>query len=183
MRVTMETMDLNHQQIVDSAARLLRERGLGGTSVADLMAAAGMTHGGFYRHFASKEALAIEALQACFAQQLARVEPLQVAGDTVKTMAAFKRLYLGKDHVENPGLGCPLPALGADVARSGEALQAVYGEGFNSLVEQFSTLADGEAATIRDDVIREYAMMIGAVLLSRACEPKTAQRVLRACRK
>ena len=113
-----------------SASRLLRERGLEGTSVADVMSDAGMTHGGFYKHFDSKEALVERALDDAFS---AFVRALERA-DSDQVRALYRTYYLSRGHMAQPGMGCPVAALGAEVARGSNALKAAFGAGIRRVV-------------------------------------------------
>jgi TetR/AcrR family transcriptional repressor of nem operon len=113
MRVSNEEKERSRERILAAAGRLFRERGIEGASVGDIMGAAGMTHGGFYRHFASKEDLLAAALAKAFA---AFARPLSEA-PSGETAQAFRARYLSQAHRAAPGEGCPAAALGADVAR------------------------------------------------------------------
>ena len=110
-RVSQAQAQENRKRIVGTAARLFRERGAAGVSVADVMAEAGLTHGGFYKQFASKEALVAEAVGQAFAEQ---ARALAEAGDR----DAFVAAYLSPAHRDSPGDGCPSAALGGDLARA-----------------------------------------------------------------
>ena len=101
----------------------MRERGIEATSVSDVMADAGMTNGGFYKHFDSKDALVTAALRAAFDDMIAIMDARLDAPDV---LPAYQDFYLSKGHVAAPGAGCPVAALSGDVARAPEALNAGY---------------------------------------------------------
>src|SRR5438309_6694837 len=128
MKVTREEAARNRERIVEAAARRFRERGFDGIGVAEVMKEAGLTHGGFYGHFASKEDLMAEAC----ALALTRSRELwsrraQAAGG--EPLPALAHLYLSTRHRDDPGRGCLVASLGADAARQGEGVRAALTEG------------------------------------------------------
>jgi TetR/AcrR family transcriptional repressor of nem operon len=169
MRKTREAAAESRRNIVETAAKLLRERGLG-VGLADIMAAAGLTHGGFYRHFASKEALVAEVLQMALDE---RAESL-VARDDLSAREALKAyiaLYLSELHVDNPGKGCPIAALGAEAARFDESAKALAA-GAEKLAANFAADLSGDfesdPAQARRRALAMLASMVGAVVVARA---------------
>jgi TetR/AcrR family transcriptional repressor of nem operon len=175
-------MEKSHQRIVEGASRLLRERGIESTSVADVMSDAGLTNGGFYRHFKTKDALVAAALQRAFEQGKASLEARLEKYEPGDALAEYKANYLTKGHVERPGIGCPLAALAGDVARGSDGLKIAFGAGVNRLI---GLLARGFAGSARDrqaKATRELAMLVGAVALARASDPETGRNILAACR-
>jgi TetR/AcrR family transcriptional regulator, transcriptional repressor for nem operon len=178
VRMSQEEKDRSHARIIASASRIFRERGLEGASVADVMKDAGMTHGGFYKHFESKDALvgsALESALACFAGQLE-------AGDPSRAYSAYRDLYLSDGHLANPGIGCPVPALGSEVARQTEDARAVFGRGMGRIVAAIARAMRGSAAARRAAAWREFSMLVGAVVIARAADPQIASEVLAAAR-
>jgi len=115
MRYPAEQTAKKHEKILNEAARLFRERGFAGISVAEVMKAAGLTHGAFYAHFDSKEALAAEAVARAFAQSDAQIDA-RVAG-AKDPKKAFLDGYLSTAHRDRPGFGCAMAALGPESAR------------------------------------------------------------------
>ena len=182
MRVSQEEKQRSHRRIVESAARLLRERGNEATSVADVMTDAGLTHGGFYRHFETKEALTAAALESAFDQITSLIEAQQSAAGPEATVNAFQRIYLSDGHAANPGIGCPIAALAGEIGRGTEALKSAFGRGVNKLVDRLTPGMPGAVAKRRERATRELAMMAGAIMIARASDPETAQAVLAACR-
>jgi TetR/AcrR family transcriptional regulator, transcriptional repressor for nem operon len=177
MRVSQQDKDRSHQRILDSAARLIRERGVDGAGVAEVMKDAGLTAGGFYRHFASKEDLVAAAVDAAFEQSLGRVgthdEPRQAAA----AVAEWQRFYLSAVHVDNCGHGCPIPALAGELGRS-PALKAAMTAGVEATIEQIAAGVSGSASQRRAEAAARVAMMAGAVMIARACDPEIGQFVL-----
>lgn len=181
MRGTQHDKARSRTRIVREAARLAREHGPGGASVADVMSAAGMTHGGFYKHFGSKEALLAAALEAAFEEVLVRLAG-QAAGGHESAGAAFAGRYLSDEHIRNAGTGCPIPSLAAEVGRGTPALKAAFGAGVRRMVEALAAEGSGLAGEHRDRAARQLAMMAGAVMIARASDPETADLVMAACR-
>jgi TetR/AcrR family transcriptional repressor of nem operon len=166
-RSSKEQAASNRQRIVSAASELFRSRGYEAVSIADVMKAAGMTQGGFYKHFASKEALACEAWNAGFTNVRGAWAPAASEGTdgAGPSIAAIVDYYLS---VQPPQDRCPMQAHGEDAARSedGRPLRAVYAEGAGALYHIFTTKA-GE--TMDEDRARLlFAAMVGANMLGRA---------------
>ena len=181
MRVSKEEMGKSHRRIVVGAARLIRERGIEGTSVADVMGAAGLTQGGFYRHFETKEALVDEAFRAAFEESVSLLES-RLEHEPETAIAAYRDRYLSQGHLQNPGVGCPLAAIGADVGRGITALKSSFGASVNRMIAAFARGMRGSSQEKSAKAARELAMLVGAVVIARASDPETAQAVLSACR-
>src|SRR6266404_4626721 len=151
------------QRIVETAASEFRRDGIHATGLADLMAAAGLTHGGFYKHFASKDQLVAEACAE--AVQTAIRESLAAAASEKGRAAAA---YLSTGHRDNPATGCPLSAIGSELARSDEKTRAAATAGFLKFVEimagQFGKIPP---ATARRRALVAVSTMIGALTMSR----------------
>jgi TetR/AcrR family transcriptional repressor of nem operon len=171
-RVSRQQTDANRVAITVAAARLMRERGIDGLSVADLMAAAGLTHGGFYGHFESKDALADIACRSAFEQSVQRWDRrVASAADAPKARAALIEAYLSRASRNSPGTSCPATALAADVARapSEAPIRAAYREGIEALLSILAALEPAEdAASARRMALAEFSLLLGALLLSRA---------------
>ena len=182
MRVSQDEKARSHARIVAGAARLTRARGLEATSVADVMADAGLTHGGFYRHFDSKEHLVVAAIQSAFEEILGDLEIQAEAGMRADAVAAFIAHYLSDGHVAHPSGGCPIPALGADVARTTAPARQAFSAGIDRMIVLLAGGLPGTPSERRTEAARIVALMAGAVLVARACEPATAHQVLTAVR-
>ena len=174
MRMSNEEKSKSHARIVASASRLFRERGLEGASVADVMQDAAMTHGGFYKHFTNKGALVEAALDEAFSKFVASVEKDE-------SQSALD-LYLSRGHLSNPGMGCPVATLGPEVARGPNPLKAVFGAGVRRMVDAIAHRRAGPDDTRRRKALREFSMLVGAVIIARASDPELADDVLAACR-
>ena len=189
MRYPAEETARRHQQIVAAASRLFRERGFEGVSVAELMAAAGLTHGGFYAHFASKEDLVNAAVGQMFAEGQARLGQSLKADTPRQALSDYLDFYLSKAHRDTRTAGCPLPFLAADAPRMDDAFRAQYAGGVARLTarlaEPLAALGHPDAVETAGSILAE---MVGALALARA-EPDVArsdailERSLRAVRR
>jgi len=175
MRKSREEAAETRKRIVRAAARQFREKGIAATGLAELMKAAGLTHGGFYKHFASKDQLVAEATAAAVDSLLEEM----AAHPTFKSAVAA---YLSTRHRDNPASGCPLAALGDELARSGREARAAATAGFMRLVD---TLAgDAGTAAARRRTLVAAATMIGAVTMSRlVTDPELSAEILFAAEK
>ena len=172
-RVSRKQADLNREIIVEAATRLFRERGLHGISVVDVMAAAGLTHGGFYGHFESREALAQEASGRAFAQSADRWQERIAALDDNNDAArrALIEPYLSQASRDNPGDSCPVVAFAGDMCHEAadSGLRQTFMEGLNRLLKSYGSLMDsGNAHADRQQTLVEYSLMVGALTLARA---------------
>ena len=182
MRASREEKAHSRERIVIEAAWLAREHGLDGVGVAEVMQAAGMTHGGFYRHFDSKEALLAAALEAAFDQIIAPFEERGEQDDGEAAVAGFRRHYVSREHVGHPGVGCPIPSLAGDAARAPQAVRTVFSQGVERMVAAVASGLKGSLRQRRAKAARQLAMMAGAVLIARACDEKTSELILASCR-
>lgn len=167
-RVSKAQAAQNRITILDASARLFRERGIDGVSVSDLMADAGLTHGGFYGHFASKEALAAEACAYAFAQSgERRREKIATFPPDADALALHADLYLSSRSVEAPGHSCPAVGLASDVSRLPKEApaRAAYAEGLEDMLTDFIDMSRGRAS--RQQMLVRLATLVGAVTLAR----------------
>src|ERR1700758_4758395 len=123
MKVSREKSAESRKRILEAAATLFREKGFDGICLADIMKAAGLTHGGFYGHFDSKEDLEAQALSVAMAQSLANWSQA-VDSAAARPLAALAAQYLTPYYRDNRGEGCPIAALGCDAAREGERVRS-----------------------------------------------------------
>lgn len=171
MKVSKEQVRENRMRIVETASALFRERGFDGVGVAELMSAAGLTHGGFYKHFGSKADLMSEAMSCGFT----RSAESTVGVDREK----FVEYYLSRQHRDDRGKGCVMSALGSDTARQSEPIKAMFAAGIE---RQLAVL--GHENGTRADLIDTIAHLVGALVLSRACpdDSALADEILDVCR-
>jgi len=172
MKVSREQALQNRERVLAVAAKLFRERGFDGIGVSDLMKGAGMTHGGFYGQFGSKEDLMAEACARTFdegGQRWRRVVD-DAAARGEDGLAALARTYLSVEHRDEPGNGCAISTLGAEAARQGPALRAAFTAGVRGAFDFIGALVGGRKARRRERAIVAYAAMIGAQVLARAVD-------------
>ncbi|MGU3541793.1 TetR/AcrR family transcriptional regulator [Methylobacterium sp. A52T] len=168
-KVSQEQAKLNRQRVVEVASSLFRERGLHGVGVADIMAAARLTHGGFYGQFASKDALAVEAFDAALAEEHRGKLDALIAN------------YLSLGHIDAPGRGCPLAALANDVAREppGSPIRTHFSQGVERLVELLAELIPRTSnVRRRQKSLANLATLVGGVVLARAVDDSSLAREL-----
>ena len=179
MKVSREQAAENRQRIVEIASKLFRERGLDGIGVADLMKSAGLTHGGFYGHFESKEDLMAEACARAAEESISKWrERIEAAPDD--PLGAVTALYVSTTHCEQPGDGCALAALGSEAARHSEPVRHAMTEGLRELIDLLTTIVPGRSQSARrEKALATFASMVGAVVLARSVDdPALAEQIL-----
>jgi TetR/AcrR family transcriptional regulator, transcriptional repressor for nem operon len=168
MKVSREQAAANRERILDVASKLFRERGLDGVGVADLMQEAGLTHGGFYGHFASKEDLMAQACERAFANSAAKWAKVCARADG-KPIAAIAKSYLSAQHRDDPGSGCAVATLAVESARHGSKVRRAIASGVQALAEVLTDAIPGRSrAAKRRVALTSFASMVGAVVLARA---------------
>lgn len=179
VRVTREQAAANREKILEVAGALFRERGFDGIGVADIMKRAGLTHGGFYGHFASKDDLAAEIT----ARVLGRSGWMErLTGTQKPSFSDLVRQYLSPRHRDDPGRGCLFAALGSDVVRQPRSVRRAFTDGLRLRVDALARLAPGRsAAARRQKSLATMAGLVGALILSRAVDdPKFSDEILEA---
>lgn len=169
-----------HARIVSVAARAIRRSGYDGTGVADIMKEAGLTHGAFYAHFESREAMLAEAAgQACAESAAAVVEVVSgVPAD--QSLEAMLRAYLSKEHMGNTEVGCPLAALGSETSRQAADVRRVITRHIKAMVDLAARQSPnwGQPAA-HERALVTVATMVGALLLARAVDEPALSDSLR----
>jgi TetR/AcrR family transcriptional repressor of nem operon len=175
-----EHKEATRLRILDAAAAALRQHGLDGVSVAEIMKEAGLTHGGFYAHFRSKDDLIAAALRHAGAQSRARVATRldEQAGEA--TLLALAESYLSRQHSEHPERGCPLATLGPELARTDGPARQTFAEMTRAHAAWLAERAPGtDDATRERQAVGGLAAMIGGLILARATtKPEDAEHVL-----
>lgn len=177
MKVTKAQAQENRARIVATAATLFRQHGYEGIGLADLMAASGFTHGGFYNHFRSKSDLIAEATARTLSDTATRTRGTDVA--------AFLDVYLTRQHRDARGEGCAMAALGGDAARQPESVKAAFAAGIEGLLAALGeSSAESTTPHTRAQLIDIVAGAVGALVLSRACpdDSALADEILQVCR-
>ncbi|GAA3203388.1 TetR/AcrR family transcriptional regulator [Nonomuraea roseoviolacea] len=181
-RASRAEAERHREQVIEATARLVRAHGVDKVSVPQAMAAAGLTHGGFYRHFTSKDDLIAQACSAAFAERVTALDDLAEDDAPERpARAVFLATYLSGPHRDNPALGCPCPALAMDAARAepGDPLRRAFADGLRDLVEAMKPLTASDEAT----ALVELSTIVGALTLSRACAgDDLSDRILAAVR-
>lgn len=166
-RVSKQQMERHREEIISVSSALFRERGLNGVSVNDLMAAAGLTHGGFYGHFNSKDDLAAIASRKAFDDSRARWEAMPGHRD----LHALVEHYLSADHRDGVQGGCAIAALASDIARESpdKPVRNVWLEGVKGMLAMLESVSDcGDEAQRRQQALMQLALLTGALTLARA---------------
>ena len=183
MRYPREQKAETRRRILDAAARLFRESGYDGVGVDAIMSEAGMTAGGFYAHFDSKEALFAEAMTTALGPDRGL---RAIKGNTVGTVDPLVGLikgYLSRTHRDNVSSGCPLPALTSDVSRKSDATRESYELEFLRFLSEIENLLSESSSSSRDQALAIIAQCVGGLMLSRAVKnEKLSDQILRSCR-
>ena len=168
VRVTREQAAANRDKVLDVAGTLFRERGFDGIGVADIMKRAGLTHGGFYGQFASKDDLAAETT----ARVLGKAGwQERLTGKADPSFGDVVRAYLSPRHRDDPGTGCLMSAVGSDAARQPRAVRRAFTDGFRVRIDALVKLVPGRSqAGRRQKALATMAGLVGALILSRAVD-------------
>jgi TetR/AcrR family transcriptional regulator, transcriptional repressor for nem operon len=157
-----------HKRIVKIAAKRLRENGLAGVGIAELMKEAGLTVGGFYKHFDSRDALVIEALGSAFGSWKRRIDAA-ASGGTPLSYESLIDDYLNEAHRDNPGTGCAFGALAGEIGRSDKRTRALASEQIRNYIQLLAgLLSRKDRRTARSKAILTLSALVGAVALARA---------------
>lgn len=168
MRYSKEHKLETHARIVKRASVRLREKGAHGIGVADLMKDAGLTHGGFYAHFDSREALVIEAFAYAMDRSTERWRKLAEATPPGKRLATIVDSYLTAVHRDDPGHGCAVPALGAEIARESSKTRRAFAIKLDEMIEMLAAQIPGVPhKASRKRALGTLATMIGTLVLAR----------------
>jgi TetR/AcrR family transcriptional repressor of nem operon len=169
MRHSKEDKAASHERIVNTAAARIRESGTDQPGVAEIMRAAGLTHGGFYKHFESREELIEEAVERALTENQKTVAQIVYQADD--PLAAFADWYVSTAHRDDPAHGCGVVALGADVRRVGGVAQDSYRAQVDRYLAYLQSLLDGDDEDSRKRANVTLSAMVGAVMIARALGP------------
>jgi TetR/AcrR family transcriptional regulator, transcriptional repressor for nem operon len=168
MRYSKEHKQETHARIVKKASVRLREKGAHGIGVADLMKEAGLTHGGFYAHFNSREALVIEAFAYAMDRSTERWRKVAEETPPEKRLATIVETYLTPVHRDDPGHGCAVPTLGAEIARESPKTRKAFAAKLEQMIDMMADqVLDVPRKTARKQAVAALATMIGTLVLSR----------------
>jgi TetR/AcrR family transcriptional regulator, transcriptional repressor for nem operon len=166
-----EAKDATHERIVGVAARAIRRSGYDGTGVADIMKEAGLTHGAFYSHFSSREAMLTEAAEKACAESAAAAARVIGTAPPGKALQSMLANYLSSAHVEHIELGCPLAALGSETSRQTPEVRRVATQHIKEMIDLIARQSpDWGQSGAHQRALVTVATMVGALLLSRAVD-------------
>jgi len=184
-KVASRSKETTHERIVETAARAIRRSGYAGTSVADIMKEAGLTHGGFYAHFASREAMLAEAADRAGAEAVAASARIAAAGPPEQALQSLLRAYLSKEHMENAEIGCPVSALGSEMPRQAPEVRRAATRRIKEMIDVVARQSpDWGQPGAHEHALVTAAMMVGALVMARAVDdPKLSDALLKAALK
>jgi TetR/AcrR family transcriptional repressor of nem operon len=172
--------EVTHERIVDAAARAIRRSGYDGTGVADIMKAAGLTHGGFYAHFASRETMLAEAVDRAGAESVALGARIAAALPPEQVLPAMLRAYLSKEHAEGVETGCGVAALCSETPRQAPEVRRAATRRIKEMIDLVARQSPdwGQPAT-HEHALVTVATMVGALVLARAVDDPRLSDALR----
>ena len=181
MRYTPEHKDETRAKVLRAAANAMRARGPDGVGVADIMKSVGLTHGGFYAHFRSKEDLVAQAVTQMFADAARRFSRITEGLAPAEALATYIDRYISAAHRDDIARGCPLTAIAPDLARGQAESRAAFDEGVRAIIQRLAAWLPGDDTAARATAL--IAEMAGTVALSRAVgDPKLSDSILAAGR-
>ncbi|MGJ7494405.1 TetR/AcrR family transcriptional regulator [Variovorax sp. RT4R15] len=172
--------EASHERIVSVAARAIRRSGYDGTGVADIMKEAGLTHGAFYAHFASREAMLAEAATRACADSAAVAAGVVAGVPSEQALASMLRSYLSREHLEQVEMGCPLAALGSETPRQAPDVRRVTTRHIKELIDLVARQSpDWGQPAAHERALLTVAAMVGTLLLARAVDEPALSDSLR----
>src|ERR687894_2768152 len=172
--------EATHDRIVQAAARAIRRSGYSGTGVADIMKDAGLTHGGFYAHFHSREAMLAEAADRAGAESVATLERFASAAAPEKALQTLMRAYLSKEHLEGAETGCPIAALGSEMPRQAPEVRRAATRRIKEAIDLIARqLPDWGKPGAHETALATLSTMVGALVLARAVDDPKLSDALR----
>jgi TetR/AcrR family transcriptional regulator, transcriptional repressor for nem operon len=180
-RTTKTRKEATHERIVEVAARAIRRNGYGGAGVADVMKEAGLTHGGFYAHFGSREGMLAEAADRAGADTVALLTRVASNAPQDEALQALLRAYLSDEHVAQAETGCPLAALGSEMPRQSADVRGAATRRIKELIDLVARQMPGWGGPgAHEKALATVATMVGAVLLARAVDDAQLSDAVRA---
>jgi TetR/AcrR family transcriptional regulator, transcriptional repressor for nem operon len=179
-RTAPSRKEVTHERIVDAAARAIRRSGYDGTAVADIMKDVGLTHGGFYAHFASREAMLAEAADRAGAEAVAASASIAAAVPPEQALQTLLRAYLSREHVDNAEKGCPVVALGSETPRQAPEVRRAATRRIKEMIDVVARQSpDWGQPGAHEKALVTVATMVGALLLARAVDERSLSDALR----
>lgn len=178
--IRIDAKQATHERIVSVAARAIRRSGYDGTGVADIMKEAGLTHGGFYAHFESRNALLAEAAQRACSESAVLAAGVAAAAPPGQALSSLLSVYLSQEHSEQADTGCPLAALGSETSRQAPEVRKVITRHLKEVIDGVARQsADWGTPASHERAMVTVATMVGALILSRAVDEPGLSRALR----
>jgi AcrR family transcriptional regulator len=172
--------EATHERIVEAAARAIRRGGYDGVAVADIMKEAGLTHGGFYAHFASREAMLAEAADRAGAEALAASARIAASAPSANALRPLLQAYLSREHVRDAENGCPVVALGSEMPRQAPAVRRAATRRIKEMIDLVARQSpDWGEPGAHERALATVATMVGALLLARAVDDPKLSDALR----
>jgi len=179
-RTAPSRKEVTHERIVGAAARSIRRSGYDGTGVADIMKKVGLTHGGFYAHFASREAMLAEAADRAGAESVATLTRIAAAAPPQEALRSMIRAYLSKEHVEDAETGCPVVALGSEMPRQASRVRRAATRRIKEMIDVVARYSPGQGEPgASEHALVTVATMVGALVLARAVDDAKLSDALR----
>lgn len=161
--------EASHERIVDAAARAIRRSGYDGTGVADIMKEAGLTHGAFYAHFESREAMLVEAVDRAGAQANAVASSVIASVPPEEALQAMMQVYLSKEHIDGVELGCPISALGSEMPRQSDEVRRAATLRIKEMIDLVARqFPDWGQPAAHERALVTVSTMVGTLILARA---------------
>ena len=171
--------EASHERIVCAAARAIRRSGYSGTGVADIMREAGLTHGAFYAHFPSREAMLAEAADRASAESNAVAASVIAAVPPEQALRALIQIYLSKEHLEGIETGCPISALGSEMPRQSPEVRRVATRRIKEMIDLVARqLPDWGQPSAHERALVTVATMVGTLVLARAVDEPALSEAL-----
>jgi TetR/AcrR family transcriptional repressor of nem operon len=179
-RTAPSRKETSHERIVDAAARAIRRSGYGGTGVADIMKEAGLTHGGFYAHFSSREALLAEAADRAGAEGVAAMARIASTMPPSKALQTMLKAYLSKEHVESVETGCAVAALGSEMPRQAPEVRRAATNRIKEMIDLVARqMPNWGQPGAHEHALVTVSTMVGALVLARAVDDPRLSDALR----
>jgi len=175
------TKEASHERIVDAAARAIRRSGYNGTGVADIMKEAGLTHGAFYAHFESREAMLAEAADRAGAESNALAASVTASVPPQQALRALMQVYLSPEHLEGIETGCPMSALGSEMPRQSPEVRSAATRRIKEMIDLVARqMPDWGQPGAHERALVTVATMVGTLTLARAVNDATLSDAFRA---
>ncbi len=180
MSTTLTRKEQTHERIVDTAATIIRRSGYGGTGVADIMKEAGLTHGGFYAHFDSRDQLLAEAVDRAAGDTLARMQRVTGRAAPQEALNVFVDAYLSDGHAASPETGCALASLGTETPRQAPEVRQVCARRLKEMIDLVERQLPGWGEPGQHDkALGVLSTLVGAMVLARSADDARLSKAVR----